>query len=168
MPAEPAYDCRVDQFNPALMEAFATCHPNPEIAARIEDFATANNLHIFSSIGLHVRSRHAWCRRYTADHYIRAVEQYLRTSTVGPMFISSDSREIEDEIRRAFPGLISVPKESYDCVPSLVSGDAVADLYLLSRAKIIIGTPASTFAHAAWYLGGCRSQFIDIGNQYGK
>jgi hypothetical protein len=163
MPAEPAYDCRVDGFDPRLVDAFAACRPAPELVARVEDFAAAHGLHSFPSIGLHVRSRHAWCKRYVAADYIRAVEVYRRTNTAGPMFISSDCPQIEDEIRRALPSLISVLKESYDCVPSLASGDAVIDLCLLSRAKVIIGTPASTFAHVAWYLSGCRSQFIDIG-----
>ena len=37
---------------------------------------------------------------------------------------------------------------------------AIIDMYLLSRCKEIVITPASTFSECAWYLSGCSARIF--------
>lgn len=144
-----------------LIRSLRECRPAAALQDKVDRFAATHDIGS-SSLGVHVRSQHSWCKRFGWQAYRDLIERNLQEVSPNVIFLSSDSKEYEEKLLAAYPQMVAFPKDSHDCVPSLASGDAVVDLFLLAKAGTLMGTTASTFVHTAWYLAGCESRFIPL------
>ena len=104
----------------------------------------------------------------TVDATRAALGKSVHTSNFENETIKSEN----DDASLSLPRVVSFPKSTRDAnggswlgMRSVVSGlqEAVADLYLLSRCRVLVGTVGSTFSQTAKLMNGDNAFFITVG-----
>ncbi len=77
----------------------------------------------------------------------------------GNFFIAYDNEKYFDILNKVFSGRL-IRRARRECNPGgkEFTQDALIDLYLLAKNKVLIGTKKSTFTEVAWYLSGCQAK----------
>lgn len=113
-------------------------------------------------VAVHVRLNSQWkdFGRGSDDDLKKYLDEMKKYSKDTHFFLASCDKKVADFFRLELPGQINeLPNKDYEGAV-----DAVADLYLLSRASVLIGSYASTFTEVAWWLSGCGQQVTIIGD----
>lgn len=116
-----------------------------------------DSIHIDDSfICVHNRNTWDWKlenRNTDISCFITAMKKYPSTQK---FFLACIEKEISEILHKEFPGQIfELPDKDWSSTI-----DATAELYLLSKGKILIGSYISTFTECAWWLGNCKQQVI--------
>ena len=79
-------------------------------------------------------------------------------------FVCSDSASVIEKLKKIFGDRILTYSRHSDLETSrstrVGAQDDLAELLLLSKNKIIIGSYISTFTEMAWYFGGAKAKVI--------
>ena len=148
-------DDKIKLISEEMIQALPILEPAAHLREKIDRFA--GEYHIGQdSLAIQVRRHHSYCRVIAPSRYCAEIERHIQIKQPNVIFLSSDDEAIELYLKTRFP-IITYPKESYENVASLASGDAVVDLFLLSLAGTLVTACGSTFGELAWWLGGCRA-----------
>lgn len=123
----------------------------PAVRARVDEFARKELGDV--SIGLHIRASD---RKNSWSMYPRIVDKLRRTWPNLTVFVATDNKDVENELRRRYPRVVSSQKwyapagvplhRSRDCPDKLESGiEALVDMYLLGRCNYLVYNNTSTF-----------------------
>lgn len=118
-------------------------------------------------VGIHIRHNKNWkeWNRWAdndLDLFIEKMNNYPKDTI---FLLSCCDKEVHDFVHNHFPNrIIELHKEDIENSNNLQD---MAELYLLSKTKEIIGTYGSTFTEVAWWLGGCKCN-VDIVGSYNK
>lgn len=136
---------------------FDALKPSAKVQKRIADVRLPENC-----VSVHVRLGRYWNEfgRGNRDAIELYIEEMHKFSLDTIFFLASASPVVSARIRKAFPNrIIELPdKDFQDAV------DAVAELYLLGKGKILLASAGSTFSEVAWWLGGGQQRVKVIGN----
>ena len=81
-------------------------------------------------------------------------------------YLSSDAVSVIEKVKKIFPGRIITHKRHSELMTSRSTRtgaqDDLAELLLLSKNKVIIGTYLSTFTETAWWFGGAYAQVVIV------
>ena len=143
---------------------------NKKIKERVEDFNKKN--HISDMIGIHNRatdfqnSPDGRGKISTTDLFFKRIKEILKEKPKVKFFLCTDSKETEELYKKEFgKKIFTFPKKNWDMSSFEASLDALTDLLLLSKTKIILGTYLSTFTEMAWWFGECKSKIEIIGDE---
>lgn len=134
--------------------------PSEDVQTRI------NSIHLpENTIGIHIRHNKAWedagRSNISLEEFFSCVDSHL--TPYNKIFIATPSEYIYDAVSSYYgERVISLPDKDYSS-----SRDAVAELFLLSKCKVLVGTFGSTFSEFSWYLSGC-SQSVTIVGAYDR
>lgn len=152
------------QLRADLLASFAALKPHPMVASRVDTFA---RLHFSNQpvVGVHIRrGDNAWANTWCPDRLFPAVvRRVLDTQPDAVLFICSDSAESEASLLQEFGSrVLTYPHRSLDRGRSWEAvQDALVEMYLLARTKVIIRTPSSTFSQCAAWLGNLET--VEVG-----
>jgi len=135
--------------------------PIKKIRYSVSNFERKNK--IKNCIGVHIR-RGDFADRKTSpgkvstdEKFIERMNELIKEKPKINFFLSTDSREMEEKIEKAFPKkIIKFPKTSFVRTDVKATQEGLIDLLLLSKTKHILGTYRSTFNELAWWLGECK------------
>lgn len=147
--------------------------PAPAVAARVEAFAR-EHFAGRSVVGVHVRRGDALASRRAEQHRVSSDEAFAAALAAvvarDPevrFFLSTDCAKTQQAFAERFAGrVVFTRKEFPDSVldaPKPGQQDALVDMLLLSRTRLVLGTHASTFGLLAAKLSGIR--FVPVGVQ---
>lgn len=172
-----SYTNATEEDTKIIKKYFAKIKPHPEVLDVINNFAKENNLE--NAVGIHYRYDNEWVGRSDLQGRIQQgfsfqkmmldiVDSYAKNSVV---FLSCSDQKDQALFKqfsnvKTFEKTESVhseatPENKHRVVrtkSSLIP--AIIDMYLLSRCKEIVITPASTFSECAWYLSGCSARIF--------
>jgi len=139
------YTCHPEDFQPQFFDKSLGYYanslvPSPETQERIDSVTIPDGC-----IGVHVRHE-------IAQPEAEPVEWYLERLQVedSPLFLSADSKAVEDQIVTAFPDTI-VQNKTYVYDRDGIIRSA-ADLYLLSQCNRIVGSFRSSYSQMAGWM----------------
>ena len=132
--------------------------------------ATFKAKNIEKLVTVHIRS---WCdaphkkaKWYNIQNFIDKMKE-LDDDDV-KFFIAVDENIIIDKLKKTFKDKIEYYPRKKDPVNDMGSYtsqvEALIDLLILGKGKNFLATETSTFSEVAWWLGGCKSKVIKIGN----
>lgn len=135
---------------------FSKLKPSDKVSQRIQKINLPNNY-----ISVHVRLNAQWKQFDRGkDNDLKKYEEAMKrypSDTV--FFLASCDAAVAEYFKERFKErIIELPDKDY-----IGSIDAVADLYLLSKGKEMIGSYGSTFTEMAWWLSGCLQKVMIIG-----
>ena len=146
-----AYGAVPPAVREAFLEVFRDLGPHGEVAAAVEGIVgDCTNL----DTGMAVRT---WVdapeRQKLFDR--RAVEAAIDAAE-GPIFVTSDSRKLVDDLARRWPDRVVT---STAHVAGLVGDQRVlCDMLAVARCSRMWISLGSTFSEVAWWLGGARAE----------
>ena len=138
------------------LKFFEALRPSSAVEKRINEVNLSSNC-----IAVHVREDKYWVeygrgKSNTLNNFISMMKQYDENTK---FFLASADEKFSVNLKKYFEGrIIELPNKSYK-----ESVDAVAELYLLSKCKEMIGTYGSTFSEVAWWLSGCSQKVRIVG-----
>jgi len=143
-----------DIVNKEYGDFFNSLKPSKKVLERINSVQLPEDF-----ISVFVRENYDWAkfgRGNRLDEFIKALDDKSVS-----IYLSCMNLQTSKEFRKLYKG------EVFELVGKDYSSDidAVADLYILSKAKTAIYSYGSTFCEAAYYLSGCRQKVTIIGNR---
>jgi hypothetical protein len=157
-------------FEREFLRELRTWRPVDAIRARIDEIAGAFDDH---TTGVHIRRGDAVRHPVLADPnahssdaaFIARMDRIARSRPDSSFFLATDDRATERRFRTRYASrILTNPEKRF--VPSVLGApksnqrDAVIDLFLLARSRMILGTHLSTFSQVAAALGGTRLQIV--------
>lgn len=118
-------------------------------------------------ISVHIRHNEDWkhWNRWDEGDIPRFIEIMKPYDDETYFFLACCDSNVRNVILEEFAGrIIELPNKKFNENSNLQD---IAELYLLSKNKILIGTYGSTFSEVAWWLSGC-SQEVKIIGSYDK
>lgn len=139
------YTCHPEDFQPQFFDKPLGYYanklvPSPETQERIDSIAIPEEC-----IGVNIRLS-------KAQPEAESVEWYLKRLQVEdePLFLSADSKTVEDQILSAFPDTIIQDKSYVYNRDGIIR--SAADLYLLAQCNRIIGSFRSSYSQMAGWM----------------
>ena len=146
-----------------FVKYFNELKPILKIEKKINSFSKKNNLK--KCIGIHIRrgdflnSKEGLEKVSSDEKFIKKIEEILKKNSKEKFFLSTDSKEIEEKLKKLFPkNILTYSKSNFKREDKEFIQNGLIDLYLLSKTKYILGTYLSTFNELAWWLGKCRKK----------
>lgn len=139
------------------MRYFNALKPSDQVQSRIESVRLPENC-----VSVHLRQDRYWNEYGRGDK--DAIKLYIDEMKKLPddmnFFLAAANEIFAEQIRVEFPGrIIELPNKDFqDAI------DAVAELYLLGKTKLLLATAGSSFSEVAWWLGGGRQEVRVIGD----
>lgn len=136
---------------------FDALRPSDMVQKRIEKIVLPPNC-----VSVHIRQGRYWNEygrgsRDTVDLYINEMKSFSDDTF---FFLASADEIVSKKVKNVFPNrVIELPDKNFEDAL-----DAVAELYLLGKTKMLLATYGSTFSEVAWWLGGGKQQVKVIGN----
>lgn len=129
--------------------------PVDSLQDKIDDFQSINNLGQ-KTIGIHVRRFHHEFVNIIPDNYYYFIDKL--SGEFDKVFICTDSEEYQDDFIKHFPDCIFYPKSGFGTVDTMKNGEALIDMYLLSKCETIVSVYKSTFSEVSWWLSDFNSK----------
>lgn len=109
-----------------------------------------------SFVCVHNRNTWDWKSENRDSDISCFIKEMKKFPSTQKFFLACIEKEISEILNKEFPGQIyELPDKDWSSTV-----DAIAELYLLSKGSILIGSYLSTFTECAWWLGGCRQKVI--------
>ena len=151
----------------ASMRACRELRPAPSIAREIDAFASASSFRDGDVVGVHIRRGDAVIGPHREQYlpstdgaFEHALREILRKRPHTRFFLATDCATTQQRFQGLFPDRILTREKPFVAsergAPKAGQRDAVADLFLLSRTRRIVGTRWSTFGPMAARIGGVR------------
>lgn len=118
-------------------------------SSQLPDSAVAVHLRSWSVMGDEKPAFYDLC------NYVRELKRYGGRT----LFVAADADRALDELRAALNNpIVTLPIacRGHDSIAKIE--DAVVDLHLLARPRVLVGSFVSTFTEYAWWLGGCTQE----------
>lgn len=139
------------------MKYFNALRPSDQVQSRIESVRLPENC-----VSVHLRPGRYWNEygRGNRDSIAPYIDEMKKLPEDTSFFLAAANEVFAEQVRREFPGrIIELPNKDFqDAI------DAVAELYLLGKTKVLLATGASTFSEVAWWLGGGKQEVKVIGD----
>lgn len=91
------------------------------------------------------------------DLYFEEMDKYSQNTK---FYLSAMSENVVNKFKQKYgEQILTLPNKNYKSM-----FDAVAELYLLGKAKNAIYSPLSTFSELAWWLSGAEQDVVIVGN----
>lgn len=133
------------------MKYFNALMPSDIVQKRIDSIRLPDNC-----VGVHLRPGRFWNEygRGNKDSIELYIDEMRKFPNNTLFFLAAANEVFAGQIKRVFSDrIIELPdKDFQDAI------DAVAELYLLGKTKILLATGGSTFSEVAWWLGGGTQQ----------
>jgi hypothetical protein len=157
-------------FERDFVRELRTWRPVPGIRARIDEIAGSFDDH---TTGVHIRRGDAARNLVVAEAnahssdaaFIARMDRLVHSRPDASFFLATDCEATERRFRDRYGSrILTNPEKRF--VPSVLGApkdnqrDAVIDLFLLARSRLILGTHLSTFSQVAAALGGTRLQIV--------
>jgi hypothetical protein len=128
--------------------------PVPTLRAVVDGYAVDRT----RTVGVHIRRTDSpWRADSPMAGFVRLMEEEISRQPDAFFFVSTDSPEEEDHLKRLFQRrIISHQKRSLNRNSPGGIKDALVDLYCLARCGKIIGSHRSSFSEAAAQIGRCQ------------
>jgi hypothetical protein len=114
-------------------------------------------------VGVHIRRMdNTSSTKYSPTSlFVEQMKTELELNHDTRFFLATDSPEVEEQLRQAFPGrIITYPKRALDRNNPLAAQDALIDLFCLSRCRKLIGSYWSSFTDVAWQIRGIERLIV--------
>ena len=135
---------------------FRMLKPVAQLEDRIASFALEMP---DSAIGVHLRSWGVMGDEKKAFYCLRNYLRELKRYSARPLFVASDTDKALNDLRSAVENPVftfPIGRRGHDSTDQIK--DAVVELHLLARPRVLIGSFISTFTEYAWWLGGCTQE----------
>lgn len=139
------------------MRYFSALRPSDQVQNRIESVSLPPNC-----VGVHLRPGRYWNEygRGNKGSIASYIDEMKKMPDDTNFFLAAADEIFAEQIKREFPGrVIELPNKDFQD-----STDAVAELYLLGKTKLLLATGASSFSEVAWWLGGGKQEVKIIGD----
>ncbi len=119
-------------------------------------------LKLSERVGIHIRATDHFKNKSHRDSYyppsvfIKLMEKIMRLDPDSLFYVASDDVNVTEEIYAQFEDSVSFLTVGNDRYSLDGTYDALIDAYCLSRTKLIIGNPRSSFSHMAAKLAGAE------------
>jgi len=151
------YDKAPQELKSEYKEFFASLKPSQKVMQKLDEFLKKHCLKD-DFTALFIRNNCDWsmCNRHEElSCFIEALP------CDKPVFLSCMNKETAAVVRKNFKGvLLELDNKNYR---SMI--DAVADAYIMSKAKNAVYSYGSTFCDLAYWLGGCKQKVTVIGSK---
>mmetsp|Transcript_5127 Transcript_5127/g.15341 ORF Transcript_5127/g.15341 Transcript_5127/m.15341 type:complete len:688 (-) Transcript_5127:1761-3824(-) len=97
-----------------------------------------------------------WRSKSNYKNFVAKMKEILRESPDTLFYLSSDTVEVLQVMKNLFPGRVYVTERTCDSRSGDCAKYALADLYLLSKGRVVLGSNWSSFTEAAQRLGGLK------------
>ena len=143
--------------------------PEKEILERVELFEKKYDLK--DVIGLHVRRTEFLLNKdgrgfvSTDEKFFNRMNEILKKNRKTRFFLATDSKKTEKNFIKKFGDRIIIMKtKDWSKSSSQSIKDALVEMLILSKTKIILGTYLSSFTEMAWWFGKCNPKVEIIGD----
>jgi hypothetical protein len=144
------------EFISENLNVFKALEPKDSIKSRIGEF---ENLYSDNFVALQVRNNADWSefgRNEDLEKFFDCMDKFPKETK---FYLSAMNDEISNIFKSKYPDrILELPNKDY----SLMT-DAVADLYIMAKAKNAIYSYGSTFAELAWWFSGADQNCTVIG-----
>jgi hypothetical protein len=91
------------------------------------------------------------------DKFIEEIGKEIKLSPRARLLLATEDKETENKFKRIFSNkIISYPKKTKKREEEGSVKEALIELLLLSKCRLILGNFGSTFTEMAWFLGDCK------------
>lgn len=142
------------RFNSRLRELINNVRP--EIKSKVDRYQDEN--FSVNTMGVHIR-RKDWKSQKNMSYYFNHMDKFSTKNSDVSFYVCSDDESSLTEIRERYSNVHVYPARSLTRGSSEAIEDALIELLLLSRTKVLIGTPGSTFSAMAQCIGGMPANF---------
>ncbi len=139
------------------MKYFDALRPSEKVQRRMESVNLPENC-----VGVHLRPGRYWNEygRGNKDSIAPYIDEMKKLPEDTSFFLAAANEVFAEQIKKEFPNrIIELPNKDFqDAI------DAVAELYLLGKPKLLLATGGSTFSEVAWWLGGGKQEVKVVGD----
>ena len=125
---------------------------HPRITKSVTDFSNANSIE--DAIGVHIRYMD---KKASIQDFLPYIRNIAKSNPDAPIFIATDSRDVETAIRSEFARVVTTPKwypdnglsmhQNSECPDRLQNAaEALGDMYLLAKCRWLVFPGRSTFS----------------------
>jgi hypothetical protein len=91
------------------------------------------------------------------EKFIEEIEKEIKLNSKVKFFLATDEKETEEKFKKIFGNrIIFYEKNTKKREEDGSVKEALIELLLLSKCKLILGSFGSTFTEMAWFFGNCR------------
>lgn len=131
-------------------------HVRPEIKLKVNQYQSKN--FTAATMGVHIR-RKDWKSQKNMSYYFKHMDRFSKINSDVSFYVCSDDGHSLMKIREKYPNVHTYPARSLTRGSPEAIEDALIELLLLSRTKMLIGTPGSTFSAMAQCIGSMPANF---------
>ena len=144
----------IDLYKPYFM----ALKPSKEVQALIDSVQLPENC-----VAVHIRHKDDWKRwnRWGENDIDKFIEEMHKYDSDTYFYAACLCQEVHDAIYSEFKDRIIALPNDYSKKNNILD---VAELFLLSKPKKLIGTYGSTFTECVWWLSGCTQDVTIIGS----
>lgn len=186
-----------DDFREQVVVCLRRLRVLPHITDKVDEFSRAHNL--CEALAVHIRFTdnlscyEHWSKRSpefvperisALEGFERFVEDSLRADPATRVFLSTDNKDVENHMRRVFPGhLVTYPKRYRSKAGRTFSGqelkcqgrsertssvkEALVEMLLLGRCRVIAGTYWSSYSKFASFWS--NTSYLEVrGSRYAE
>jgi len=145
--------------------------PTKEIDLATKNFIKGHK-NFKNSIGLHIRraefllNKDGRGRVSKDENFYEEINNILIKNPQTQFFLATDSKETEKKFLNKFgKRIIILLEKNWDKSTSESTKNALVEMLLLSKTRMILGTYLSTFTEMAWWFGNCRQKVEIMGDE---
>ncbi len=141
-------------------DALSDFRPRQEILAEVERAWTGFGAGDLTGIHIRGTDNAQALEKSPVDSFIMRMEQEVERDPTTRFFLATDDPETERRVRQRFPERVFTRPKVFARDKASGVRDALVDLLLLSRCRLIIGSHWSSFSETAAELGGVRLEIV--------